>query len=306
MSETLPARLADALADTAQRHDRVAARFAETHGLALSRQVALLAACFSGLEGDAARALASLGLAPAGPTRWFTDAGWARRVAPGLDPRLDFRFRRDPPELVTVATGAADGHHLGFVHDLPDEPPWLLAESFARDTAETAAVCGKGRTIVDFLRQRAKAGVRDGLPTAPLLPVLDAMGDAAAAVRTAEKRAHRPGTVTRLPTLGGVGPLVPPKTVLPALPDRSLRRAALLGGEPVVDAWLAQARADCAAGAPALALLLGHDLWFLDLRRDDAVELLVAGYAAWDRGALGAIAAVHHAHRDRASVEVHA
>lgn len=299
-------RRADALARAFERHPEAAARFAETHGLTLSRQVALLAAFFAGLDDEERRALQALGLAPAGPTRWYTDAGWARRVRPGLDARLDFRYRRDPPELVTVATGSADGQHFGFFHDEPDEAPWLLVENVARDTAETVAVNGRARTVVDFLRIRVKVGLRDGLPVAPLHRVLDELDGAGTEVLAAEKRAHRKRAVTRLDTLGGAGPSVPPEVARTPIPSRAARRTALTTGDPLVATWLAAARSGLAAGEPALALTLGRDLWFLDDGRgDEAVALLESGYAALGREALARIARVHHTHRGIASVDVY-
>lgn len=289
-----------------ERHPRVAAHFAETHGLVLSQQVMLLAAFFAGLDDSERAAVGRLGIAPWGVTEWFGDDGLTRRVRPGLDARLHARYACDPPELVTVMSGHADGLHYGFFHDEPAKPPWLLVHNFARDTGETAGVNGVGRTVIDFLHFHVQQARKDGLEVEVLLPALEELCDASAAVVAAEQP-RRPKTISRLRALCGVGPALPasikPSSSWPAL---EVRRRAYAASDPIVERWIAEAREAVAAGAPALALMIGHDLFFLrSAFQDEAVELLEQGYGAIGREPLARIARLHSAHRTLASVDVY-
>ena len=78
-----------------------------------------------------------LGTGPVGVGAWFLDGADRRRVKPGLDERLDFRFRADPPEMVSVFCGNSDGEHWGLWYDDPKLVPTALVKNYARDSAET-------------------------------------------------------------------------------------------------------------------------------------------------------------------------
>lgn len=293
-----------ALDDARARHPAVAARFLETHGLTLSQQVMLLAAFFQGLDDTERAALRGLGLQPVGAATWYSDAGIAR--TPKLDARLHYRYRRDPPELVTVLTGESDGLHFGFLHDEPTKVPWLLVSNYARELGESVAASGSRRTVIDFLRQLVTRALREGQSVEPLVAVVDELAAAGEEVLAAELKAHPKKTVHRLRTLGGPGPIVPPKQISPTpLPGPASRKEAYASPARAAE-LVAAARAELARGFPALALLVGQDLFWLGaMLQEEAVQLLEAGYGALGRDALGAIARLHHAHRDLASVDVY-
>ena len=71
-------------------------------------------------------------------------------------------------------------------------------------------------------------------------------------------------------------------------------------------AWIVRAQDELGGGHPGLALLVGNDLHFLDRDREQARDLLVAGYRALGRDALAEIARVHHAQRDLKTVDIYA
>jgi hypothetical protein len=78
-----------------------------------------------------------LGNGLAGVGAWYEEDALQRVLKPGLDARLDWRFRCDPPEFVTVFTGNSDGSHWGLWYDEPRELPTIVVHNWARDTAET-------------------------------------------------------------------------------------------------------------------------------------------------------------------------
>lgn len=307
------ARRAEALAEMEERHPAVAARFHATHGLVLSHQVMLLAAFWRGLSEEERRALGGLeglGLAPMGITKWYADGGLERPLLPGLDARLDARYRFDIPELVTVMSGATDGLHFGFVHDEPDAYPWLLAQSHARDSAETSAAEGRGRTVLDFIHRAARQAMKDTgrQSLALVVSAVEELADASAAVVAAEHpKRIKPGSA-RLPTCDGLGPMLPDRALgeLP-WPTKDVRRAACRARSKELDGWFARAEAELREGKPHFALLLGRDLYFC---ADDAegtaraLALMVPAYRSLGRDALAEIVLVHARHRDLRSVEV--
>ena len=71
-------------------------------------------------------------------------------------------------------------------------------------------------------------------------------------------------------------------------------------------AWIVRAQDELGGGHPGLALLVGNDLHFLDRDREQARDLLVAGYRALGRDALAEIVIAHDRHRDLASVDAYA
>ena len=55
----------------------------------------------------------SLGTGPCGVAEWFEDGGLEGVGEPRLDERLHYRYRRDPPEFVSVFGGNSAGGHWG-------------------------------------------------------------------------------------------------------------------------------------------------------------------------------------------------
>jgi hypothetical protein len=307
------ARRAEALAKMEERQPAVAARFRETHGLLLSHQVLLLAAFWEGLTADERRevgGLEGLGYAPMGITKWYADGALDRPLLPGLDARLDARYRFDIPEFVTVMGGATDGLHFGFVHDEPEAYPWLLAQSYARDSAETSGVEGVRRTVLDFIHRAARQATKDTgrKSLALVIAAVEELGEASAAVVAAEHpKRIKPGSA-RLPTCDGLGPMLPDRSPSDSpWPTKEARRTACRSRSTELDGWIARAEAELREGKPHFALLLGRDLYFC---RDDeeatarAVSLMAPAYRSLGRGALADIVEVHARHRELRSVDV--
>jgi hypothetical protein len=88
------------------RFPAVTERFSRAYGMRLPKHLADGAAFFLGLS-DIELSLCPVSLAGVGA--WFLDG--ALDLAPVLDERLHMRYRRDPPEFVTVASGDGDGSH---------------------------------------------------------------------------------------------------------------------------------------------------------------------------------------------------
>ena len=78
---------------------------------------------------------------------WYLYAGIDRRpfaaFAPGVrhdDRGVAGAFAdrlHEPPELVPIFKGHADGEHIGYFYDDPSRPPCGLASNYAWDSAET-------------------------------------------------------------------------------------------------------------------------------------------------------------------------
>jgi len=292
-----------------QYHPAVAARFFELYGFVLSEQVALLAALFTSLDEDEQRAARALELAPAGITSWFTH-GIDRPVRPGLDARLHYRYWCDPPEVVTLMTGGADGLHLGLFHDTLDKPGWLVVQCYARADGVTSSVTGWQTTILDHLHILVRRGLRDGLEVEPLQLAIEELSEASADIVDREHRPkRRRAPIPRYDTVRGTGPVLPPKTTpSPSWPAKTARMNAYREDDTtLIQRWIDEARAELERGDPGLAMLVGTDLFFLRTRyQTEAVELLTRGYEALGRAPLAALVRLHHAHRDLASVDVFA
>ncbi|GIG02989.1 ADP-ribosylation family protein [Catellatospora citrea] len=317
-----------ALPDRSQReaslsvmHDRFAAvakRFRDVYGLRLPRHMAVFAAFFDSL-GKRGRNLAddALGLTPGGITSYFDADGLALTGRDGLDERLESRFRRDPPEFVTIMWGNSDGEHFGLWYDDPAEPPTFVAHNFARDSAETWT-SGSRSGLVEILRRidkgDADAAYDPQLDDPERQRLRDRFRQLVGEFADADRQAcaadglsrwfgeHRP------PILGALCPALPADAGDPRGGDERAneRFRAYRAGAVEVRDWIAEAERELAAGAPAYALVLGQELHWMDSDafRADALRLLTGAYRALGRDALAEIAAVHHAHRDLRSVAV--
>jgi hypothetical protein len=269
-----------------------------------------------------------LGLQPAGLGAWLAPGGLDRPLreaaeafgGPGgapagqegpLDPRVDWRFRQDLPQLITVAAGGGDGGHWGLWFDHPAFAP-EVAHNWARDSAETSRVAldlpgllgallvREGEERAEALRaDPADAGAADALwatrvvervweQIAPLLPAEDPPWDRCPWPLTPTAPVGSPRL--RLPP--GVGPIsagVPgcgPSSEAPPVEVRA--------------AGLRAARAKLQAGAPADALGWGLYLHWLDddPLRAEAAALLADALRAIDCGPLAEVLEAHVAARD--------
>ncbi|GAA3455805.1 HPF1 family protein [Dactylosporangium matsuzakiense] len=303
-----------ALATMEERFPRIEEHFRRVYSLRLPRHLAVFAAFWEGLSHDAAACLGErLGLSPWGITEYFADGGLDRTTRDGLDERLQYRFRRDPAEFVTVMGGDTDGLHFGLWYDDPAELPSFVAYNYARDSAETWT--HRAPTLLQEIRVRLADAKRDveldgpehyeGMPPfEPLEAALDAYAEADAAALAADgeirwAHAARPRVAIT------IGPVLPESAGDP--------RAAASGQrldtyrDPAAAApIIAAARAELAAGRPALALVVGGELHWLDADeyRAASTQLLTGAYRALGRDALAQIVEVHHANRDLRSVDV--
>jgi hypothetical protein len=71
----------------------------------------------------------------------------------GLDPRLEFRYYRDPPEFLTLLGGDTDGLHFGLWYDDPDDPPQGVASYYNNDGGGIGL---EGSTLLEAVRNRLK------------------------------------------------------------------------------------------------------------------------------------------------------
>ncbi|MEQ1501562.1 MAG: ADP-ribosylation family protein [Myxococcota bacterium] len=300
------ARRARCLDAAFARFDDASARFRAVYGLRLPRHLAVFSALCASLTALERRGLASLGRRPDGVTALIAEPGLFDHTRDGLDPRLHDRFRRDPPEFVTVMFGDTDGLHYGLWYDDPAEPPSFVVHNYARDSAETWT--HRCATPIAALTRELFAALEEGPPTAGVL----ALGVALAAFADADARAladdgpRRWADVARPPVTGGMGPALPPGSGDPRPAAEHARYAAYRAEAPDVLGWIAEARAELAAGQPAFALVLGRELHWLDADpyRAASLELLTGAYEALGRHALAEIARVHHANRDLGDVGV--
>ena len=237
-----------------------------------------------------------LGLAPMGVTRWFREGALRRQLLPGLDARMDGRFRRDPPEFVTILSGESDGLHFGLWYDECHRLPQQLAYNWARDDGVTHL--SPEPTLIQLIRQRIATYPEDvGEPAGPELEALD---EAARAFSEADAEAW--SEVGFSPVIRGPDGLAGPGGVpsCPHRPDREDLYRALARGDLGVEEWRKQAL----AGQPELALALGRDLhWYDGPYREIARELLVYAYRQLNREPLAEIVEVHHRFRDLAQVQ---
>jgi hypothetical protein len=297
-----------------ERFPAVEAHFRRVYSLSLPRHLAVFAAFWDGLPAEAARCLSErLGLSPWGITDLFAAGGLERTARDGLDERLHCRFRRDPAEFVTVLGGDTDGLHFGLWYDDPAELPSFVAYNYARDSAETWT--DRSPTLLAQVRTRLAAARRDveldgeehyrGAPSFDALQrALDAYADADAEAVSADGP-PRWAAAARPRVAITIGPALPRDAGDPRPRDADARLDAYRDpatAGPVI----AAARAELAAGRPALALVVGGELHWLDAdeHRAAATELLTGAYRALGRDALADIVEAHHANRDLRSVEV--
>jgi hypothetical protein len=307
--EDAPLRRATALRICTARFEAVAAKLREVYGLIAPRHLIGWAALLRSLNHFERRGLAFLGRSSGGIMLWFEDGGLDRQPRDGLDPRLECRFRRDPPELVTIAWGDSDGLHYGLWYDDPEQPPTTIVGNYARDSAETWDQ--RVPSMITLLERQLADLAGEEAARADVLALADAL--AWFRGRDEELRAGEAvsiwANVERPVILGSMGPALRAEHGDPRAGHAQVERrvAAYRSSSEEVGEWIAAARVELADGKPAFALVLGQELhWFdADEWRETGLELLVDAYEALGRHALAEIARVHHRHRDLASVGVY-
>ena len=299
------ATLARALA----RFPVVRDKMMSVYGLRLPKHLAYAAGFFMALTPEETEeAWGHFGSGLAGVGEWFEDGALERQLIDGLDERLEMRFRRDPPEFVTICCGNSDGGHWGLWYDDPKELPDVVVHNYARDSAET----GRCEPTLLATLYKDSAG-RDDNPLDH--PHRAAIFDWLKEVLPRELTAHREENISRPPArtdwlVGSLDPYIPGWTLPEDLighDARERRLTAYRARAPEIRAWIAQAFAELAQGSPGRALFLGSELhWFDgDEWRQECTELLVRAYTALGRAALADIVRVHHRHRDLQSVGVY-
>jgi hypothetical protein len=293
-----------AVAQAEERFPEVERIFREVYGMPFPRHVTYAAAFFLGLSREE-RELCSV--RASGMMQWF---GWLaegeRRVA-HLDARLESRYRLDPPEFVTLATGDSDGSHWGLFYDEPHALPTLIAHGWARDDG---VVRPAGRTLLASiraeLRESGHLDEEDQLRVRAMVAWLSALVDHEQRVR-AEQRIPPPPTERIDLAHEGVGAYLPNFTLPADIPVAYARWDVWRKDEATALEWVARADDALARGEPGLALVFGLELHHLDRddRRAECTRLLVGAYEALDRKPLAEIVRVHHAHRDLRSVGVY-
>lgn len=287
-------------------------RFADVYGLRLPRSLIAWAALLDSLGPFESRALEWLGRHGGGIMVWFEAGGLERtplELEPALpaDPRLESRFRRDPPEFVTIAWGDSDGLHYGLWFDDPAEPASTIVANYARDSAETWDT--RARDMLALLREQLAELERDEAPGLALAMLERAIAwfEREAADELAADPPSRWRDVARPSIIGSMGPALLPEHGDARASEASQRYEAYRSESPDVDAWIAQAQRELEQGQPAFALVLGRELhWFdADRWREAGLALLVDAYRALGRDALAEIAIVHHRHRDLRSVAIY-
>ncbi|MDI3288161.1 ADP-ribosylation family protein [Polyangium sp. 15x6] len=305
-------RRREALALMYERFPAVAQRMQEVYGLRLPRYLATFAAFWRSLDEAEWRGMDDLGRAPDCIMVWFEDRGLSRRTRDGLDPRLECRYRSDPPEFVRVMWGDTDALHHGLWYDDPADPPTYIAHNYAHDTAETWR--DEEPTPLAVLTTRARERIAD--PTYPeqpapltvhaVLAALEWFAEEDRAALAEDPPAKRWLEADRIPTLGTFGPALPPGAGTVRVGSPEARRRVWRSQPERARQWIESAKRECAEGKPGAALTFGHDLHWLDAKEyhEDALELLVCAYERLGRHALAEIAKVHYAHRDLARVAV--
>ena len=296
-----------ALAHARERFAAIERRFAEVYGLRLPRSLIGWAALLESASPLERAGLERLGRSGGGIMVWFEHEGLERATREGLDPRLESRFRRDPPELVTIAWGDSDGLHYGLWFDDPAEPATTIVANYARDSAETWDT--QRRSMLELLREQLDEAEReDEAPTlgmAMLGSAIEWFLREGADADEADPPSRWAG-VARPDVVGSMGPALRLEHGQPEQTER-IRYEAYQARSALVDEWIERARVELDQGRPAFALVLGRELhWFdADEWRAAGLELLVAAYRALGRDALAEIAWVHHRHRDLQSVAVY-
>lgn len=278
------------------------------YGLRMPRHLAYAMGFWNGLSRDErSEAWGYLGTGPCGVGELFEEGGLEREVAPGLDARLHYRFRCDPPEMVSVFGGNSDGSHWGLWYDDPAELPRAICHNWSRDSAETSA---EEPTLLATFRASLYGPHSEPLDAGYTHAgaILDWLDE----VHAQELAAYREEAIAPLParasTLGGLGPWVPGWSPPSDLPDEYARHTQYREDPASLAAWIARARQELQDRKPGLALVIGRDLHWLDKdeHRITCTELLVDGYRMLGRDAIADIVRVHHLHRDLGSVDVYA
>lgn len=302
-----------ALQTALDRFPSVHDRMEEIYGLRMPKHLAYAMGFWMGLDrAERSEAWAYLGNGPGGVGDWFFDGMLDRKVIPGLDERLQDRFRCDPPEMVTIFSGNSDGGHWGLWYDDPKELPRTVVMNYARDDGETSAC---ERTLLASLRDHI-AGREGDEPFEPgewphRLTILSWFYECLKGEQLAHAEENIPNPLARPDYRLGGYPSLAPGYVLPAEEQtyaaHQKRYAAYKARAPEVREWIASAFADLAAGKPGPALMLGRELHWLDADdyREDGAKMLIDAYRALDRHALAEIIRVHHQHRDLQSVHVY-
>ncbi len=303
----LRARRKAALAAALARFPAAAERMRATYGMPLPRHLAYGVGFWLGLtDQEREEAWGYFGNGPAGVGEWFEPGGLDR--VPALDERLHFRYRRDPPEFVTVFTGNSDGSHWGLWYDDPHELPRLLAHNWARDSSENGP---EKATLL--------ASLRDRLATSDFKPdewkharqVLAWLDE----VHAQELAAHRDERIGPPPlrtrhTIGGLDPVVRGARIpeeFTAFNTDSRRLDTYRNDPATARQWISRALDDLAKGEPMRALFLARELHWSDHDglRDEAADLGIRAYEAIGRHPLAEVLRVHVKHRDLTSVHIY-
>lgn len=287
-----------------ERFAAVARMFEEVYGMRLPKHLTFGAAFFLGLS-DEERALCQVSLL--GFAQWFEwlAPGLPERVAT-LDGRLEGRYRADPPEFLSIASGNTDGSHWGLFYDDPRELPTVVAHGYARDDGVVSQV---GTTLLASIRKEVSArsylDADDKRRVRGMVAWLDALRPFEDAARAEENIASPPSLRVELGR-GGIGVYLPGWTP-PAGLIEGYDRWEAMASDAVASEWVARAEADLAHGDGSLAVVVGLDLHHgdRDSQREACTRLLVNGYRALGRDALAEIARVHHATRNLSSVSVY-
>jgi hypothetical protein len=321
-AEAAAGRRAEASERAKAVFEEVSAKVKEVYGLRLPRHVEVFWAFYTSLSPAERRAYEELEIwRPIGIMGWFEE-GLERTPRDGLDPRLDWRFRSDPPEFVTVLSGGSDGQHFGLFYDDPAYVPSGVVVNYARDSAETwweaSTLLGviqnrleleKENLSEDYHTDVERVACQIRLLEEAIAPFADAEDDAseedeAGMLVPYEARTQLPQIVCGVGVVGKDG-------TCPAF--AYLAGGAWPAGEVLrTDAtqtreWIREAEAALESGEPLFALALGRDLHWgdRDSFRTESLALMTRAYRALGREALAAIAEVHHAHRDLASVGIY-
>lgn len=274
------------------------------YGLRMPKHLAYAIGWWHGLSSREQRmTMQYFGSGAYGVSEWFTVKNLVRPVLPGLDERLHCRRRRDPPEMVPIFAGSSDGY-WGLWYDEPTELPRTIVRDYRNDSEFTAY----GPTLLSFLRESFIEDVH--FDDHRLLAILDWLDE----VLAQELEAHRSEAIPLPETehqdiLGGPAPMISGWNLPDDFAEEAsyTRKNAYREKAPVVDEWIAKARAELARGEPGRALVLGRELHWADVAEwhQACTELLVGAYEALDRASFAEIARVHHLHRDRSGAEVY-
>lgn len=311
--ELQSARRSAAVALMEGRFDAAAAKVKEHYGLRLPRWMAVLAALFRSANALERAGLEYLGVSAGGLLEYFDDGGLDRVVREGLDPRVEMRFRRDPPELVSFLWGDTDGLHWGVFYDDPAELPGAIAHNYARDSGETSI--DPQTSGVALLSARLRERLEDPYDTEDRPLSAHALRAALRWFEAADREAiDRDGIVryrgVARPSMVGAASAVLPASAGNARLDPAKVEARYIeykrGRSKILSEWMMEAREELAKAKPAFAYTLGRELhWFdSDKHRKAGEELLIAAYEALGRHALADIARAHYKHRDLPSVGV--